>query len=181
MFGFASKNFYAEFLAAWHVAENQKTYFDVIEPYPAKQCQSIKLQNAIYLNNLATIFQAPIDTLIAYNPAFRRPVIINEEQVPHGYELRLPFREGFDPRAALVQNTKSASNMVRSSSRQKASGQLYAFNTSIADSVKAMRRKSDAEMEAYIMEKLQSESTPSLIENEKTDNPKKLPAPLHAN
>ncbi|MBN1560184.1 lytic transglycosylase domain-containing protein [candidate division KSB1 bacterium] len=174
MFSFASKNFYAEFLAAWHVAENYMTYFADVQPYPAIRFQSIELPNAAHLKNLAEIFKVPTDTLIAYNPAFQKSVIRNEMRVPQGYELRLPYREGFDPRTVIIPNPPPprtpASSSVGISSIPPSAG-----HARHSDSLSVSNMKSD-ELEAYIMEKLKTEPTPTLLDIEMDDG-----SPVHSN
>ncbi len=173
-FGFASKNFYAEFLAASHVAAHYKTYFGAIEPYPATQYQSVTLQDDFYLQQLVDTFKVHKDTLVAYNPAFRRSVINNTIRVPRGYDLRLPNREGFDPREALVQLTKPVPTYQRQSST---SSTLYAQIASSDSATTTLQNMSTAAQEAYILNKLQTESTPSLLESDKTQKqPPSIPS-----
>lgn len=160
MFGFASKNFYAEFLAAWHVAENYKSYFGALELYPTIQYQSIKLLNALYLSQIVEAFHVSIDTLIAHNPALQRSVILNQVRVPQGYTLRLPYREGFDPREALVQATTSVPQQLGKVNKLTSTDVFYAQNVSRPDTTKTIKQMSDSELEAYIMEKLGSHATP---------------------
>lgn len=107
-FGFASKNFYAEFLAAIHVAQNYNAYFGALQPYQPKSYQLVELPESYYLRQLAEKFDVPSDTLIAYNPAFRRAAQQNWRRIPSGYRLRLPYREGYDPREVFVQATAPA-------------------------------------------------------------------------
>ncbi len=104
-FGFASKNFYAEFLAAAHVAKNYATYFGPLEIYKAKKYQLVELPESFYLRQLVEKFDVHQDTLISYNPALRQSAQQNWSQIPQGYRLRLPFREGYDPREVFVQDT----------------------------------------------------------------------------
>ncbi|MBN1465899.1 lytic transglycosylase domain-containing protein [candidate division KSB1 bacterium] len=166
MFSFASKNFYAEFLAAWHVAENHAAYFDGVQPYPAIRFQTIQLPKSAYLKQLAEIFQVPIDTLIAYNPAFQNSVILNTMPVPKGYELRLPYREGFDPHAAIAQNiTKPLPAATKSRSRSSRRP-LATRDLTLSDSLAAAVYLRGHKLEAYIIEKLFTEPTPNLLGTE---------------
>jgi membrane-bound lytic murein transglycosylase D len=104
-FGFASKNFYAEFLAAMHVAQNYETYFGAIDIAAPIRFQSVELLEPLYVKQVSEIFEVTVDTLIAYNRAFRPAALRNLVQLSKGYHLRLPYREGFDPREVLVQRT----------------------------------------------------------------------------
>ncbi len=129
-FGFASRNFYAEFLAARQVAKNYKIYFGDIGLDKPVAYQTIVLPNSAYLWHIAAIFDVPQDTLIVYNPAFRRPVIQNKRPIPRGYELRLPYRDGYDPREVFVSNTKPAPQQKV----QTIDDISFAFQASAADS-----------------------------------------------
>lgn len=113
-FGFASKNFYAEFLAARHVAQNYKVYFGAIEIAAPIRFQSVELLEPLDVEQVSEIFEVTVDTLIAYNRAFRPAALNNLVKLSKGYHLRLPYREGFDPREVLVQR------MIPSSSRSSA-------------------------------------------------------------
>lgn len=104
-FGFASRNFYAEFIAAMHVAKNYKTYFGPIIIAAPLKFQSVKLFQPLLVKEAAEIFDVSVDTLIHYNRAFRTASIKNMVKLPTGYLLMLPYREGYDPREALAQRT----------------------------------------------------------------------------
>ncbi|MBN1481369.1 lytic transglycosylase domain-containing protein [candidate division KSB1 bacterium] len=177
MFGFASKNFYAEFLAAWHVAENYKAYFGTIELFPSIRYQSIKLASALYLNQIADNFRVSVDTLIVYNPAFQQSVIHNQVRVPQGYVLRLPYREGFDPREAFVQDIKPAAQSIEKSAKSTWT-LFYAQNVSMPDTLKSTQDMSDSELEAYIMKRLKSQPTPSLLESKNAENRRQSPVTI---
>jgi membrane-bound lytic murein transglycosylase D len=111
-FGFASKNFYAEFLAAVRVASRPAEYFGDLVPDPPFDPLEVELPVPLRLDALARAFRADPDTLAALNPAFRRPVLDGGKPVPRGYPLRLPAdadeaaayqtltSEGFLPRGA---------------------------------------------------------------------------------
>ena len=108
-FGFASRNFYAEFLAARQVAKNYKAYFGDIKVDDPMLCQTITLPQKVFLRQLAIDFDVSVDSLIAFNPAWRWSIIHNKETIPKGFVLRLPYRDGYDPREVFVRNTKPAS------------------------------------------------------------------------
>ncbi len=70
--------------------------------------QSITLPQNTYLRQIAVEFDVPVDSLIAYNPAWRWAIIHNKQTVPKGFLLRLPYRDGYDPREVFVRNTRPA-------------------------------------------------------------------------
>ena len=131
-FGFASRNFYAEFLAARQVAKNYKSYFGEIELDAPVLYQTIIVPNNVYLRNLASILDLPEDSLIVYNPAFRWGVTQNKRAIPSGYLLRLPYREGYDPREVFVQSTEPAPLQPK---RQRTIEALFSFNLTASDTL----------------------------------------------
>ncbi len=96
-FGFASKNFYAEFLAALYVAEHAHDFFGPLEPAPEIRFQRVELPVPMSVREAAELFSVPADTLAAYNYAFRPAAVENKVKLPAGYKLKLPYREGFNP------------------------------------------------------------------------------------
>ena len=89
-FKFASRNFYAEFLAARQVAANYQQYFDTLpmdRPLPSR---TVTLAGYARFSDLCTHFALEPQTLQSMNPALRPPVINGQKYVPKGYQLRLP-------------------------------------------------------------------------------------------
>jgi membrane-bound lytic murein transglycosylase D len=95
-FGFASKNFYSEFLAAKNVAENYENYFGDFKLAKALNYELYELPHFVTLKSVIRAFRVDIDTLIALNPAFRIPIIKSQRRIPKGYKLRLPLRHNMD-------------------------------------------------------------------------------------
>jgi membrane-bound lytic murein transglycosylase D len=126
-FGFASRNFYAEFLAARQVAKNYKSYFGEIDHETPVAYQTIKLPQNVYLRQIAELFDIPEDTLVVYNPAFRWNIVKNQTTIPKGYELRMPHRDGYDPREVFVSRTKPIRQQRKASSRR---AELFAYRAS---------------------------------------------------
>ncbi|RPI01193.1 MAG: hypothetical protein EHM72_07115 [Calditrichaeota bacterium] len=112
-FGFASKNFYSEFLAALHVSQNHFLYFKDLAVAPPFNFQTIELLEPLKIAQAANIFSVPIDTLAAYNPAFRKSIVDNIVPIPAGYHFRLPYREGFDPREVLARHASTVESPVK--------------------------------------------------------------------
>ncbi len=89
-FGFASRNFYSEFLAAREVAKNAEKYFGPLELDPEWGGHEIVLSDYVPLAHLAAHLGLDVDTLHRYNQGLRAPVLRGEENVPKGYRLRIP-------------------------------------------------------------------------------------------
>jgi len=102
-FGFASRNFYAEFLAALDVTANEEKYFGGrIGSIPAPRSREIKLRAPMRLHHAARHVGVGSETLIAMNPAFLTRVIGGRSSIPRGYRLRVPV-EPEDGQLALAQ------------------------------------------------------------------------------
>jgi membrane-bound lytic murein transglycosylase D len=89
-FGFASRNFYAEFLAALEVSQNRQKYFPGIKPNAPESLVRFELDHYIPAKTLATAIGVKLDKLKRHNLALREPVWDGEKHVPARYELRLP-------------------------------------------------------------------------------------------
>lgn len=101
-FGFASRNFYAEFLAALDVAVNYQKYFIGLKPDPPVQYEEVVLPGYASIKVLANHFKTDVQTLREYNFALREPVFLGQKYVPKGYRLRLP-KKGHQNLAVIAQ------------------------------------------------------------------------------
>ena len=98
-FGFASKNFYPEFLAVVEIMDSLDTYFPNIEPGEPLTFQEITLPKAVRLDRFATQFGVDASVFRDLNPGFHSSVWRGQRQVPAGYRLRLPMT--VDPRGIV--------------------------------------------------------------------------------
>jgi membrane-bound lytic murein transglycosylase D len=89
-FKFASRNFYAEFLAAREVAKNYGRYFGLLQLDKPLDTREVLLEGYTTITDLSRHFQVGVDTIQELNPALRPPVLKNQKYVPKGYALRLP-------------------------------------------------------------------------------------------
>ena len=89
-FGFASRNFYVEFLAARHVSNNATRYFGRIELDKPIPYDSTDLPFHARASELASSIGVPLDQLRAANPALSRLVWNDEKFIPRGFTLRVP-------------------------------------------------------------------------------------------
>ncbi len=100
-FGFASKNFYVELLAAIEVARNYSDYFGPLELASPRQYDTVSLKRS---HRLSTFTQTPTVTeeiLREYNPHIREGVWEGSKILPAGLELHLPKGQGEVVQAAL--------------------------------------------------------------------------------
>jgi membrane-bound lytic murein transglycosylase D len=89
-FKFASRNFYAEFLAARQVASAYERYFGPLALDSPKVVRSVALDGYAAFADLCRHFQVSQRTLRNLNPALRPPVLTGQKYIPKGYSLILP-------------------------------------------------------------------------------------------
>ena len=99
-FKFASKNFYAEFLAAREVAQDYRRYFGELEMERPLLYEEVELP--FYLDAAAAAQQLGVTTSVLkkLNPALRHSVWSGSKLVPRGVRLRLPH--GTEPAVFLA-------------------------------------------------------------------------------
>jgi membrane-bound lytic murein transglycosylase D len=90
-FGFASRNFYAEFLAALHVVKNKNKYFPNLNIQRPHRRVSIRLPNYIHVNTAMNYFGMTRDEIAKSNPSLRRPVLNGEKRIPKGFIFQAPY------------------------------------------------------------------------------------------
>ncbi|MGH7843822.1 MAG: transglycosylase SLT domain-containing protein [Candidatus Binatia bacterium] len=83
--GFASKNFYAEFIAAVQVAQNVENYFPGLEAHLPFPMQEIELVKATSINALLKSTGVPRSQFLEWNPALSSRIAI----VPQGYRVKV--------------------------------------------------------------------------------------------
>jgi len=89
-FKFASRNFYSEFLAARHVAENYTQYFSDLRLNRSLEAREVVTGRRTSVADLSRHYDVDLETLRILNPALGQPVFKGRRQVPKGYKLRLP-------------------------------------------------------------------------------------------
>ncbi len=90
-FGFASSNFYSEFLAAVEVEKNAEKYFGKIERLPPLQAVEVEVQDEISMSELIKFLKLDLEKIKDLNPALSLSVIKGHTRIPAGYQLRLPI------------------------------------------------------------------------------------------
>ncbi len=92
-FGFASQNFYAEFLAALHVVKNQNKYFPNLAIKKPIKKVSFRLPDYINIRTAMSHFKMSREEIAEANPALRRPVLNGEKRIPRGFVFQAPARK----------------------------------------------------------------------------------------
>jgi membrane-bound lytic murein transglycosylase D len=101
LFKFASRNFYAEFLAARDVAKNYQQYFGEVQFNKPAKWREIVLANYLPMSDLVRQYGLDADVIRSLNPALRKPVYKGQKYIPKGYSLRLPIAHGESPVGTL--------------------------------------------------------------------------------
>jgi membrane-bound lytic murein transglycosylase D len=89
-FGFASRNFYAEFLAALDVEKHSESYFGRVPQDRLPATRTVMLDRSVGLGTAARLARTPDYVLADLNPALLDPVLSGRAPIPAGYGLRLP-------------------------------------------------------------------------------------------
>ncbi len=89
-FGFASRNFYAEFLAALEVERDYKEHFGEVEFEPRLQYQEVKTQDFLRFSTVAKLAGCSTEDLHDLNPGFTNEVVEGKLYVPKNYTVRVP-------------------------------------------------------------------------------------------
>lgn len=90
-FGFASRNFYAEFLAARDIARNRDQYFsDGLKLQHPLALDSVVLDRPLRVHQLARYYAVKRNKLVALNPSWTRRAARSTVAIPSGTEVWLP-------------------------------------------------------------------------------------------
>ena len=93
-FGFASRNFYVEFLAALEVERDHRTYFGDLHGEPPPRVRERRLERALGIEAAARLARIDRSELASLNPALSTLVVTGRRPIPAGYRLRLPESAG---------------------------------------------------------------------------------------
>lgn len=90
-FGFASQNFYAEFLAAADVEREWKTHFgDQLQRNAPLRYDTVETKHYVPYETLRRLCDADDEVFRRLNPAYRPEVIEGKLYVPPGHVIRIP-------------------------------------------------------------------------------------------
>lgn len=99
--GYAPKNFYAEFLAAVEIGKNYQQYFPGLELDAHANFREVEVRSGSSVTALASAAGLTLDQFLAWNPAVSR----NTRTIPAGYQMKLPS-DGSTPPAVQVARAK---------------------------------------------------------------------------
>ncbi len=101
-FGFASRNFYTEFLAALEVERDYKTHFGEVRFEPRLLYQEVTTHDYLRFSTVAKLAGCSVEELETLNPRFTNEVIEGKLYVPKGYAIRVPAGRAKEFSAAYV-------------------------------------------------------------------------------
>ena len=90
-FGFASKNFYAEFLAALYVEKHHQDIFEDVTHVRPSNYGVIVTVKPMNISQLELLLDVDKAELKQYNPALSKRIFAGEAVVPEGAKLRVPI------------------------------------------------------------------------------------------
>jgi membrane-bound lytic murein transglycosylase D len=85
-FGFASKNFYAEFLAAMDIAKNSEAHFPFLRPHPPWSFHEIEVKRPVSIQSVLKPSAISQSDFFEWNPALSLTV----KMIPAGYRVNIP-------------------------------------------------------------------------------------------
>ncbi|HEX2230080.1 MAG TPA: transglycosylase SLT domain-containing protein [Candidatus Binatia bacterium] len=98
--GYAPKNFYAEFLVAVEIGKNYQHYFPGLQLDAPANFREIEVKKGSSVTALARAAGLSVTEFLAWNPAISR----NTRTVPAGYQMKLPGRVSAAPLVQLAQS-----------------------------------------------------------------------------
>ena len=112
-FGFASRNFYVEFVAASRIAANPERYFGPLDLDSPRRFETIEMSFNTTPQSLSSALGVDLKTLKEANPALRSPVWNGSKYVPTGYLLRVPSESMSEPIDVAIANVPSDQRFSR--------------------------------------------------------------------
>ncbi len=89
-FGFASRNFYASFLAVLEVEGRAAVYFPGIKQAAEFKTEVLKLEKPIYFKDLVELFDGDVEKAQLYNPHLQRAAYLNKVTLENKNYLVVP-------------------------------------------------------------------------------------------
>ncbi|MFN4896217.1 MAG: LysM peptidoglycan-binding domain-containing protein [Pseudomonadota bacterium] len=113
-FGFASTNFYPEFLAAVEIFEDHQRYFPEVKEEPPLRVVSYPLRRPVSASVVTARLGIPTEDLREANYGLLDPVWAGRASIPSGYTLKVPI--GFKERADRVLGSEATDIPVETDS-----------------------------------------------------------------
>ncbi|MCX8072908.1 MAG: transglycosylase SLT domain-containing protein [Candidatus Binatia bacterium] len=141
-FGFASRNFYAELLAAIEIEREAERYYGPIERLRPFDLEAVELRGSVPFSVLARLAGVDGETLAEWNPSLTPRVTEGRAPAPQGFRLRLPRanRATFETRyAAWRKEREGQVQLARRQGSRKSRSQREPVAAVAQSSAKAKR------------------------------------------
>lgn len=102
-FGFASRNFYAEFVAATDVERDSKKYFGDLQRKPLVRFETVRVERYTPYRTLLRTADIDAERFRELNPSYHDSVVAGKLYVPAGDSIRLPSGQAAAFNAAYSQ------------------------------------------------------------------------------
>ena len=141
-FGFASRNFYSEFIAAARIYEDRERYFPGVEPLPALAADEFSPGKYVPIRDLAKRAGTELDQLEELNPALTSAVWAGHVYLPRNYSLRVPEGHGsaFEAAYAALPDAAKSSHQVGYYYRVRRGDTLSRIAAKFGTSTRALQR-----------------------------------------
>lgn len=115
VFGFASKNFFCEFMAALEVTRHPRQYFPGLVLKKPFKFAEIPMEDFIHISTFAQHFNLSRQEIAEYNPSLRRPVVFGKRRIPKGYVFKVPIemKDEVEELYASIPGNKKFGKQVR--------------------------------------------------------------------
>ena len=136
-FGFASRNFYAEFIAAAEVYANREHYFPDVVPEAPMRFETFVAPTYVSVRGLAKQAETPLEELQEMNPALASEVWADHVYLPKDYVLRVPegrgatFQLAYDELDAAIKSAHQVGMHYRVRSGDSLGSIARRFGTSV--------------------------------------------------
>lgn len=111
-FGFASRNYYAAFLAASDVTRHAQTYFGPLDRQASEDYWVVKVPSYLPVTDLIQQLALDADAIKSLNPALQPAVWNGNKYVPKDYPLRLPTATGNATITALLNHAQGYEQQI---------------------------------------------------------------------
>lgn len=132
-FGFASRNFYAQFLAAREVERNADTFFGPVARLGAPQFAEYEMTGFIDAAVVARALGVSLETLKQDNPALLAPIWNGNKRIPKGYVVKIS-------RNSFAGDVAASFNAIASSDFYTAQVQDQTYTVQKGDSLSVIAR-----------------------------------------
>ncbi len=141
-FGFASRNFYAEFVAAVVVYADRVRYFPGVEPMPPVRFDEFAPGRFVSMLDLASLTGTDVAVMTELNPALHADVSTGQLLVPPTYPMRVPAgtRGAFEEAFATLPATRKADRQLTARYTVQRGDTLGAIARRFGSSVAALQQ-----------------------------------------